>query len=87
MAWGGGLASYEMLASDHPIRLDPDRLHGTLVDATIHEFLSHEVTEPGGTLLTDDYNPIDKYRAAVGEAWRKSESGFLGSDWARAQDF
>lgn len=77
---GGGLASYELLASDSPIALDPERVSAPDRRMTARAFT--EISLAAGTVLTDDFSPLDRYRAPIGAAWRKSLAGLYGTRWA-----
>ena len=44
-------------------------------------FLDGEIYEPGdGSILTDNYNPLEYYRSGIRVMWRNSMRGFLGQD-------
>ncbi|MGH7730886.1 MAG: fused MFS/spermidine synthase [Candidatus Eiseniibacteriota bacterium] len=82
----GELASNVFLASASPFALDPVAA-AAVPSAGL--FLAHELRAPeaGGTLLTDDYNPINVYRLGVNRRWRQDMIRHIGEDWAYWADF
>ena len=47
----------------------------------ITRVLDHELPPSPGTLLTDDFNPINVYRVATGRQWRPRMISYLGADF------
>lgn len=82
----GDLVSTVFLASVDPIALD-DVAAAALPGAG--RFLTHEVRypEPGSTLLTDDFNPINVHRLGATRRWREMMIRHIGEDWAYWADF
>jgi spermidine synthase len=80
------LASVVFLASASPIALDGQQAAAV---ASVGAFLANEVRfqEAGGTLLTDDYNPINVYRLGVNRRWRQAMMRHIGDDWSYWGDF
>ena len=80
------LASTVLLASASPIVLAGS---GAAEDPSVRLFLANEarVAAAGGTLLTDDYNPINVYRLGATRLWRKQMIRYVGDDWAYWADF
>jgi len=80
------LASMILLARDRPLVLDAGALRDRPGAAV---FLDHEIGPDlrAATVLTDDHNPISRYRLGVGRVWRQRMIQHVGLDWAYWADF
>lgn len=80
------LASVVFVASASPISLDPP---GMSDGPSVELFLANElrITGAGGTVLTDDYNPINVYRIGATRLWRRLMAGHIGEASAYWADF
>jgi spermidine synthase len=79
------LGSTVLLASASPITLAGPEA----ADESVQLFLANEAPVPasGGTILTDDYNPINVYRLGATRLWRSQMIRYVGEDWAYWADF
>jgi spermidine synthase len=80
------VASTVFLASVGPIGLDSAAAGD---EPSVARFLANEVrlSEDGGKLLTDDYNPINVYRVGANHRMRQVMIRYVGEDWAYWADF
>jgi spermidine synthase len=81
-----GPGSTVFLASASSIELNRAAAAGI---PAVELFLANELdlAALGGTLLTDDYNPINAYRLGVNHVWRRYLIRQVGADWTYWADF
>ena len=83
----GELSGNVLLAAETPFVLDREAAASAESAEMIVRFLDQELPPGPGTVLTDDFNPLNVYRAGASRKWREAMVGFLGADWAFLSDF
>ena len=81
----GELGSTVFLASNEPITW----VGADTASPHVQLFLSNEARFPeqAGTVLTDDYNPLNTYRVGANQRLRQAMIRYLGENWAYWADF
>jgi spermidine synthase len=83
----GELAENVFVAADAPFALNREMAASAKGAELVTGFLDRELPKGPGTVLTDDFNPINVYRTASSRKWRESMVTFLGKDWDFLSDF
>jgi spermidine synthase len=81
------ICAHVYLAAESPIELAAEAVSALEGRAMIRAFLRHELPVVPGTVLTDDFNPINTYRVAASRSWREAMIRSIGADWTFWADF